>query len=239
MIGLGGGVRLLGRMFRIFYQNIKASYQITKMPVPIVAILGASMAKQEESYVQDARLLARKLVEQKVSIVTGGGTGIMEAANQGALEANSLEKRSFGIAVGAFNLKNNPFLADTINVDYYLVRKVILLNYASGYIFFPGGFGTLDELFEIITMLKSKQVELYRINENELPKQLPIILLGKEFWQPLLDWIINFPLKNNLICDEDIEMLHITDDLDEVVQIIKERCFSVEMKRQKIHTVIR
>ncbi len=238
MIGLGGGCRLLGRMFRIFYQNIKASHQIGKMPAPIVAILGSSKAKTGDNSVQNARLLAKKLVEQKISIITGAGTGIMEAANQGASEANSSEKRSFGIAVGAFNVQNNPFLADTINVDYYLIRKILLLNFSSGFIFFPGSFGTLDELFEIITMLRHKQVELYRINKNELPKKLPIILLGKEFWAPLLDWLINFPLKNNMLYHDDLKMIHITDDIDEAVQIIKECCFSVEMKRQKIHTII-
>ncbi|KTC79125.1 putative lysine decarboxylase [Legionella cherrii] len=238
MIGLGGSFRLLGRVFRVFYQNIKASYQITKMPTPIVAILGSSKAKQEGSYAQNARLLSRKLVEQKISILTGAGTGIMEAANRGASEANSSEKRSFGIAVGAFKVQNNPFLAGTINVDYYLIRKILLLNYASGFIFFPGSFGTLDELFEIITMLRHKQVELYRINKNALPKKVPIILLGKEFWQPLLDWIISFPLKNNLLYHDDMKMIHITDDLEEVVNIIKECCCNVEMKQQKIHTVI-
>lgn len=196
------------RMERI-NADFKHGFELLQKHSDTVTFFGSARLDQDNLYYNQARELARKIVEELGStIVTGGGGGIMEAANQGAMDAKGT---SVGMAVELPNEQvTNDYVNQTVDFYYFFSRKVALTFTARAYIYFPGGFGTLDEFFEILTLKQTSKI-----------KPLPVVVVGSEYWLPLLDFI-DKELKNNhkTISPSDTELYTLTDDLDEVISII-------------------
>ena len=174
-----------------------------------VTFFGANQFKEDNSYYQSARLLASRLVKELgYSIITGGGPGIMEAANRGAFEAGG---NSLGLLIKLPDQQViNRYITNSFSCYYFFVRKVCLSFSAEAFIFFPGGFGTLDEFFEILTLVQTKKI-----------KGVPIICVGSEYWNELKEFIRAQMLKRQTVSQEELELFHIVDNHDQIVKIIK------------------
>ncbi len=178
---------------------------------PCVSIFGSARTKPNDEYYLLAEEIAYKLSKKGFGIITGGGPGIMEAGNKGANKAGG---KSVGLNIDLpFEQFNNPYIDrdKLINFDYFFVRKVMFVKYAQGFVVLPGGFGTFDELFEAITLVQTKKV-----------KQFPIVLVGKDYWEGLLEWIKNTVLKAANISPQDMDLISMVDTADEVVKVIED-----------------
>lgn len=177
---------------------------------PSVSIFGSARTKKEDPYYKLAEEIAFKISQAGYGVITGGGPGIMEAGNKGA----HLGK---GVSVGLnielpFEQHFNPYIDQDKNLqfDYFFVRKVMFVKYSQGFVVMPGGFGTLDELFEAVTLIQTKKIAKF-----------PIVLVGSDFWGGLIDWIKTTLLeKNGSICAEDMDLIKIVDSSDEVVDVL-------------------
>jgi len=196
-------------IFKIMAEFVDGYEKLSKIG-PCVSVFGSARIKPEEKYYKMAENIAFKLTQHGYGVITGGGPGIMEAGNKGAHRGN-------GVSVGLnielpFEQHDNPYIDKdkSLLFDYFFVRKVMFVKYAQGFVAMPGGFGTLDELFEAITLIQTKKIGKF-----------PIILVGSEFWSGLLDWIKTTLLnEHNNISVEDLNLFSIVDDEDEVVEII-------------------
>jgi len=169
-----------------------------------VSIFGSARTPPDHPEYAAAREVARRLGERGYAIITGGGPGAMEAANRGARDANA---RSIGLNIELpFEQHANPYLDTSLEFHYFFTRKVMFVRYASGFVVFPGGFGTLDEAFEALTLEQTDKVF-----------DFPVVLVGTDFWGGLVDWIKEKLLDGGKISPGDIDLLTVTDDLDEVV----------------------
>lgn len=177
-----------------------------------VTIFGSARVDSTHPYYQLARQLAEQLAERGFTIVTGGGPGIMQAGNQGAVEGNGL---SVGLNIQLpMEQRVNPYVRQSMSFHYFFSRKVMLDFSAEAYIFFPGGYGTLDELFEVLTLAQTGKIE----------QSVPIILIGTEFWIPLTSWLDNTVLKQeHMIAPGDLALWTLTDDLELVVATVEKR----------------
>ena len=177
---------------------------------PCVSIFGSARSKPGDKYYELAENIAFKLTQHGYGVITGGGPGIMEAGNKGA-------HRGGGVSVGLnielpFEQKDNPYIDRDKNLefDYFFVRKVMFVKYAQGFVAMPGGFGTMDELFEAITLIQTKKIGKF-----------PIILVGTEFWSGMIDWIKQVLLeKHGKISPQDMDLFSVVDTAEEVVEII-------------------
>ncbi|HET8872998.1 MAG TPA: TIGR00730 family Rossman fold protein [Gaiellaceae bacterium] len=174
---------------------------------PAVTIFGSARVREDDPIYQLAEDLGRRFAEAGLAVVTGGGPGVMEAANRGAHEAG-------GLSVG-FNIDlpheqhHNAFLDIGVTFRHFYARKTMLVKAAEGFVMFPGGFGTLDELFEALTLIQTGKV-----------LDFPVVLFGRDHWQGLLGWIRDRPLAEGFINAEDIDLLYVTDDPEEAVETI-------------------
>ena len=179
---------------------------------PCISIFGSARTIPEDKYYKLAEEIAAEIVDRGYGVITGGGPGIMEAANKGANKKNG---KSVGLCIKLpFEDTNNKFIDKDkeLNFDYFFVRKVMFVRYAQGFVVMPGGFGTLDEVFEAITLIQTHKVEKF-----------PIILVGSEFWSGMLDWIKETLLKeNNNISSKDLELIKIADTKEDVMDILEE-----------------
>lgn len=173
---------------------------------PAVAIFGSARTEPTSPYYQHAMQIAGKLANKDVAVVTGGGPGIMEAANRGAAMAGGT---SVGLSIELPREENtNAWVNLGIEFRYFFVRKTMFVKYSSGAIFFPGGFGTLDEMFEVLVLVQTHKV-----------KNMPIVLFGTEYWQGLLDWAHGPLMQQGMIDESDLSLFTVTDDIDEAVRI--------------------
>jgi len=193
-----------------------------------VTVFGSARVKPGDPAYGQAVELGRKLAEQGFAIITGGGPGIMEAANKGAHEAG-------GISIGCnielpFEQGTNAYVDVAINFRYFFVRKVMFVKYSEGFVIFPGGFGTMDELFEALTLIQTGKVQNF-----------PIILIGTEYWRGLVDWLKGTMLQSGKISPEDMKLLVVTDSVDEACDLIMDcyqnKCWQTEESSEaaKIH----
>lgn len=175
---------------------------------PCVSIFGSARTPETDPYYKLATSIAERIVESGFGVITGGGPGIMEAANKGAQQANGT---SVGLNIELpFEQNNNPYIDHdkSIDFDYFFVRKVMFVKYAQGFVVMPGGFGTLDELFEAITLIQTKKIEKF-----------PIIMVGSEFWSGCIDWIKDTMRdKYKTISPSDIDLFSIVDTEEEVIE---------------------
>ena len=173
-----------------------------------VAFFGSARTPEDDPMYAQARALARRLGESGFSIVTGGGPGIMEAANRGAREGGA---QSIGLAIELPHEEApNPHLDIELVFHYFFVRKVMFVRYSSGFVVFPGGFGTLDELFEAATLRQTDKI-----------RDFPIVLFGSSYWQGLVDWLRDSVQAEGKVSPGDLDMLEVTDDPDRVVEILQ------------------
>jgi uncharacterized protein (TIGR00730 family) len=195
------------RVFRIMAEFVDAIETLSGVK-NAVSIFGSARSKPGDAYYQKAELLARLLVENGFSVITGGGPGVMEAGNKGAAEAGG---QSVGMNIRLpFEQKPNPYANLTINYKYFFIRKVMFVKYAMAYVILPGGFGTIDELFEALTLIQTKRI-----------KPFPVILMGSDYWKGLYDWLRGTMLREEMIAPEDLERFLIVDDPCEAVRHIK------------------
>lgn len=176
---------------------------------PCVSIFGSARTKEGEKYYELAVSIAKSIAEAGYGIITGGGPGIMEAGNKGAHLAGGT---SVGLNIDLpFEQHDNPYIDNdkSLDFDYFFVRKVMFVKYSQGFVVMPGGFGTLDELFEAITLIQTNKIEKF-----------PIILVVSDFWNGLMDWIKNTMLEVKNISPHDLDLVHIVDTKEEVVEII-------------------
>jgi len=194
-------------IFKIMGEFVNG-FEIMSNAGPCVSIFGSARTQESDPYYKMATSIAKRIVESGFGVITGGGPGIMEAANKGAQLANGI---SVGLNIDLpFEQNNNDYIDrdKSIDFDYFFVRKVMFVKYAQGFVVMPGGFGTLDELFEAITLIQTKKIEKF-----------PIIMVGSEFWSGCIDWIKNtFLEKHKTISPEDIDLFSIVDTEDEVIE---------------------
>jgi len=195
------------RIFRIMAEFVESIDALSKIR-NAVTIFGSARLKSGDKYYQMAESLGRLLAQNGFSVITGGGPGIMEAANKGAAEAGG---RSVGMNIRLpFEQKPNPYANLQIEYRYFFIRKVMFVKYALAYVILPGGYGTMDEFFEALTLIQTKRV-----------KSFPLILMGSDYWQGLLDWLKNTMLGKDMIQPADFEMIQVMDDPEQVVRHIK------------------
>ena len=176
---------------------------------PCVSIFGSARLNEDSPYYQQAVKLSEMITDLGFGVITGGGPGIMEAGNRGARNKHG---KSIGVCINLpFEEAANPYVDHKyqIDFDYFFARKVMFIKYAQSFVVFPGGFGTLDELFESLTLIQTKKINRF-----------PVILIGTEFWGGLVEWIKQTLVSNGTISPKDLDLFHVTDDLDEAVNII-------------------
>ena len=195
------------KIFQIMAEFVEGFERLAKIK-PSVSIFGSARTKTDHPYYKLTEEVALALSNAGFSVVSGGGPGIMEAANKGAY--NNTEVESIGLNIDLpMEQTINPFTTKERTFDYFFSRKVMLVKYSIAYVIFPGGYGTLDEFFESLTLMQTQKA---------FP--LPLVLYGTEFWQDLLVWIQNTVLTAGYITEEDLKLVTVTDDLDEAVEIM-------------------
>lgn len=197
------------RVFRIIAEFVDGFETMTSLG-PSVSIFGSARFKPGSPDYNLGIEVAKEISKKGFAIITGGGPGIMEAANKGAQLANGA---SCGLSVDLpFESESNMFIDPKYNLRfrYFFIRKVMFIRYAQGYVFLPGGFGTLDELFEALTLIQTKKIHPF-----------PIFMMGKGYWEGLIEWIKGSMMSKECISKEDLDLIHLTDDPVEVANIIE------------------
>ena len=195
------------RLFKILGEFVEGVEKLHDLG-PAVSIFGSARIQEDSPYYHAAVDLARRLAENGFGVITGGGGGVMEAANRGAAEKNG---DSVGLnIILPHEQVPNPYANIQIEFDYFFVRKVMFIKYACAYVIMPGGFGTLDEFFEAVTLIQTDRI-----------KPLPVVLFGTEYWGGLMKWIRERLLENKMISPQDLDIIFMTDDPDEIVHIVK------------------
>lgn len=197
------------QIFRIMSEFVDGFERMARIG-PCVSIFGSARTKPDNPYYLLAEEIAYKLTLEGYGVITGGGPGIMEAANKGAKRGNG---KSVGLNIELpFEQEPNPYVDRDKSIDfhYFFVRKTIFLKYSQGFIAIPGGFGTMDELFEALTLVQTNKIG-----------EFPVVLVGKKYWQGLLDWIRSTMMEvEHNVNEADLQRLHIVDTADEAVQVI-------------------
>lgn len=200
------GINDIWRVFRIMAEFSESFSALSKLP-DAVSIFGSARTPPEAPPYPQAQTLAHRIAKKNLAVITGGGPGIMEAGNRGAYEAG-------GISVGLnielpFEQSPNKYITHGLGFHYFFVRKVMLVKYSIAFVIFPGGYGTLDELFESLTLIQTRRM-----------KPFPIILIGTDYWCGLRRWLRERVLAEANIDADDLQLFHCTDSLDEAMQII-------------------
>jgi len=195
------------RIFRIMSEFVDGFESLSDIG-PAVTIFGSARSKPADRYYKLAEKIAFKLAKAKYAVITGAGLGIMEAANKGAKKAGG---KSIGLNIDIPVVQNpNSYITDLIDFRYFFCRKVMFVKYASAFVVLPGGFGTMDEFFESITLIQTQRIEPF-----------PVILIGKEYWKGLISWMKDTMLKERLVSKQDLALYKVTDNPDDVLRIIK------------------
>ncbi len=196
------------RIFRIMAEFVEA-FEVLAPVGPAVSVFGSARTRPEDPYFKAAEETSRLLAKAGLAVITGGGPGIMEAGNKGAFDAG-------GTSVG-LNItlpqeqEGNRYQTISLDFHYFYARKVMFVKYASAFICFPGGYGTLDEFFEVITLIQTLKVEPF-----------PVVLYGSEYWGGLVDWIRGTLLKGRFIDPEDVDIFRVVDDPKEAVRLVRQ-----------------
>lgn len=193
-------------LFKIMSEFVHGYENMSRIG-PCISIFGSARTAPEDPYYRLTTEIAESVVKSGLGIITGGGPGIMEAANLGAKNAGGI---SVGLNINLpFEQKANPYIDEDklMNFEYFFVRKVIFMKYSQGFVVMPGGFGTLDELFEALTLIQTEKI-----------KKFPIILVGKKFWGGLMDWINSFLLEEHKIDPDDLDLIRVVETKEEVLE---------------------
>lgn len=197
------------RVMRIMSEFVQSFEDMRQMPKMLVSVFGSARTPEDDPVYASARELGNRLADAGYGVITGGGPGIMEAASRGAFEKG-------GISIG-LNIKlpmeqhPNPYQTMSLDFDYFFVRKVSFLKYSTAIIVYPGGFGTLDELSEVLTMVQTNKINL-----------IPIIFVNKKFWGGLIKWFKTTLVDDGMISPEDMDLIEVVDTAEEAVEYLKE-----------------
>jgi len=195
------------RVFRIMAEFVDGFHELSEIG-PAVSIFGSARTKQSNKWFKQAEKTAELLVKEGYAIITGAGPGIMEAGNKGASKAKG---NSIGLNIDLpFEQKPNKYVGELINFHYFFCRKVMFVKYATAFVIFPGGFGTLDEFFESITLIQTHRMGKF-----------PVILYDDKYWSGLIEWMRNSVLKEDNIDPEDLNIFQVVDSPGEVIKVIK------------------
>lgn len=197
-------------IFKVMSEMVEGFEKLAKIG-PCVSIFGSARTKEDHPYYKMAEEIAAKLVRHGYGVITGGGPGIMQAGNKGAASENG---KSVGLNIELPHEQSNNIYIDAdklISFDYFFVRKVMFVKYSQGFVVMPGGFGTLDEMFEAITLIQTNKIGRF-----------PIVLVGKKFWSGLFDWIREVMINEGNISAEDLDLVNLVDTPTEAVQVIDE-----------------
>lgn len=208
------------RIFRIVSEFVDGFETMNDLG-PSVSIFGSARTPADTPAYELATLVAEKIANKGFGIITGGGPGIMEAANKGAQKGKGA---SCGISINLpYEELGNPYIDRKYHLSYryFFVRKVMFIRYAQAFVFLPGGFGTLDELFEALTLIQTKKI-----------RKFPIFLVGTQYWQGIIDWLRAFPFKEKYLNESDFDLLTLTDDPDFIAEMIEKHYHEVG----KVHT---
>ncbi len=203
-------IRESWRLFRIMAEFVDGFEEMMDVN-PGVTFFGAARAKKSDSNYKDARYIAKELASNGCPIITGGGPGVMEGANRGAQEGKGL---SIGLNIELpFEQEPNPYIDRLISFRYFFVRKVVFIKYSMAFVILPGGFGTMDELFEALTLIQTHKIAPF-----------PVFMLDRDYWGGLIDWVKNKMLAEGKILTKDLALLHIADSKEEIVdRVLKTR----------------
>jgi uncharacterized protein (TIGR00730 family) len=217
--GVNGDAIQSWRVFRIMAEFVQG-FELLRKHGLAVTFWGSARIKPTERYYKEAETLSAMLAQKGFSVISGGGPGIMEASNVGAFKVGG---KSVGLNIELpFEQKLNPYTTESLNFNFFFSRKVMLAFAAEVYVYFPGGFGTLDEFFEIVTLIQTKKIE-----------PVPIVLYGKDFWQPFIDLFEEQLIKKHkTISPEDMELFHLVDDVDTAYKYIVKQVKTVKNVRQ-------
>ncbi len=197
------------RIFQIMAEFVEG-FDVMPQVFPAVTIFGSSQIKAQSAVYKTTIEVSRLLVENGFNVISGGGPGVMEAANKGATQAGG---KSVGLHINLPSEQQaNEYANVRLNFNYFFIRKVMFIKYAVAYIIMPGGFGTLDELFEALTLIQTKRI-----------KPFPVILMDSEFWDGLLGWIRDTLIKKKTLSKSDLEVFNVVDTAEEAVGIVKRR----------------
>lgn len=205
------------RVFRIQSELVEGFETLNELG-PAVAVFGSSRMQPGSYYYERAVELGKRLSDAGFAVISGGGPGIMEGANKGAKEGKS---KSVGLNIEIpVEQPPNKYQDISLSFRYFFIRKLMFVKYSIAFIIFPGGFGTMDELFEALTLSQTKRIGVF-----------PIILFGKEYWKGLIDWFGSNLIPNNAIDPEDLELISLVDDIDEACHILSKykKDFKIEM----------
>jgi hypothetical protein len=195
------------RALRILAEFVEGFDAMAKVG-PAVTVFGSARTRPDDPVYEAARTIGRRLAEAGYAVITGGGPGAMEAANRGCREGGGL---SVGCNIELPHEQGmNAYVDLGVEFRYFFARKVMFVKYADGFIILPGGFGTLDELFEALTLIQTGKV-----------RHFPVVLVGRSYWAGLIDWIRESLLANGAVSESDLDLLHVTDDPDEAVAMVK------------------
>ncbi|MFZ5766238.1 MAG: TIGR00730 family Rossman fold protein [Thermodesulfobacteriota bacterium] len=196
------------RLFRIMSEFVDGFDTLAAVKRPVVSVFGSARTPETDPYYQLAVEVSRRLAESGYAIMTGGGPGIMEAGNRGAAEVGAL---SIGLNITLpFEQEGNKYANLPLEFKYFFVRKVMLIKYAMAFIAMPGGFGTLDELFEAITLIQTRRI-----------KPFPIVLAGSQYWSGLVEWMRSTLVAAGTIKEEDLHIFQVLDSADDIVTYIR------------------
>lgn len=217
----GRGVEL-ARALRIFHEFIRG-FRALHFVGPCVTVFGSARTPEASAFYADARAVGRGLAERGFTVMTGGGPGIMEAANRGAREGGG---RSVGCNIELpHEQRPNDYLDRWITFRYFFVRKVMLVKYSVAFVAFPGGYGTLDEIFETLVLVQTRKIE-----------DFPVVLVGRDYWTPLIDFLRERLLRHGMVEPEDLELVSLVDRPDEVLRAL-EACGVRLARRRSIRPI--
>lgn len=195
------------RLFKILGEFVDGVESLHDLG-PAVSIFGSARTQPDDPVYRQAQHIAATIVKSGFAVITGGGGGVMEAANRGAMEAGG---QSVGLNIKLpFEQVPNPYANLQLEFKYFFIRKVMFIKYAAAYIALPGGFGTLDEIFEVMTLIQTKRI-----------KPFPVILAGSDYWSGLLDWIKARLRDKGMISPDDLDIIQVIDEPDEIVDVVK------------------
>ncbi len=196
------------RMFRIMAEFVDGFDAMSAIDVPAVTIYGSARTPVDHPWYALTETISRGLAEAGYAVITGGGPGLMEAANKGASEGGGV---SIGVNISLpHEQEPNPYANFPLHFKYFFVRKVMFMKYSQAFICMPGGFGSMDELFESLTLIQTERI-----------KPFPIILVGSDFWSGLVDWLKDTMLGSGNISREDLDLFTVLDDADQVVEFVR------------------
>lgn len=207
------------RMFRIISEFTEGFDRLSDLGYAI-SIFGSARLQEDDPYYQQSIDIAQRLAKEDFAIITGGGPGVMEAANKGAFDS---DVKSVGLNIRLpHEQEPNPFQDLMLDYRYFFVRKVMFVKHSMGYVCMPGGFGTMDEFFESLTLMQTQKIY-----------PMPMILFGVDYWQGLIDWMRSTMLPSGTVSESDFDYITLTDDMDEVVStMVKHRKWKEEMRHK-------